>query len=164
MDANRLQQEIEVLLLLSEGEIIPEIDELMKLQLKAENLEQNIAWLLIKYEANEALLKARSDRLESLKRKIETTKGSSEYWKGKITEELQRSGLPSLKLRDYDLSFLRSESVDVYDETELPDEYIKTTTKVTKAPDKITIKAALKSGKNVPGAKLEVKNNLQIKS
>jgi hypothetical protein len=162
MNANTLQQEIEVLLLMSEGEITPEIDDLMKLQLKAENLEQNIAWLLVKYEINESLLKSRTDRLETVKKKVETAKRSSEYWKNKIAEELVRNDLPSLKLKEYDLFFRKSESVQIYSEEDIPTKFIKE--KIEKSPDKIAIKDAIKAGETVPGAQLDIKENLQIKS
>lgn len=162
MDANRLQQEINMLLLISEGEITPEIDELMKVQLKAENLSQNIFWLLIQYETNEALVKARSERLEIVKKKLETSKNSALYFKNKIADELLRNNQDSLKLDEYDLSFRRSESVEIHHEGSIPDEYL--TVKTSKAPNKTAIKDAIKAGKSVPGASLQQNSNLQIKS
>ncbi|GEM_PF-2512853 len=58
-------------------------------------------------------------------------------------------------------SFRKSDSVDIPDDTLIPDEYIKT--EVKKTPDKKAIKEALKAGKEVRGAFLIDKNNLQVK-
>lgn len=49
------------------------------------------------------------------------------------------------------LTVRATRSVDVYDPSELPEEFV--TTKVTTAPDKVAIRKALKSGE-VPGARM----------
>ena len=59
------------------------------------------------------------------------------------------------------VSFRRSESVEVFDESLVPVEYMKE--KVTHAPDKAAIKALLKGGQNVGGCRLSEALNTQIK-
>ena len=59
------------------------------------------------------------------------------------------------------LSYRKSESVSILDEALIPEEYRKE--KVTKTIDKVSIKDAIKSGKDVAGASIEEKQNLQIK-
>jgi len=53
------------------------------------------------------------------------------------------------------------ESVDIFDEAQIPADFIKT--KTVDSIDKTAIKSALKSGKDVPGAKLTRTQKLVIK-
>lgn len=59
------------------------------------------------------------------------------------------------------VSFRKSESVEVFDESIVPREYMKE--KVTFAPDKAAIKALLKGGHTVGGCRLLEALNTQIK-
>ena len=59
------------------------------------------------------------------------------------------------------LSFRKSESVAIADESLIPDEFIKT--EIIKNPMKNDIKKALKAGELVPGAGLVENLNLQVK-
>lgn len=59
------------------------------------------------------------------------------------------------------MSYRRSEAVEVFDESLIPEDYIKISVK--KAPDKTAIKAILKSGGEVAGCVLRENRNLQIK-
>lgn len=59
------------------------------------------------------------------------------------------------------ITFRKSESVNVLDESIIPTEYIKTKTETT--VDKAGIKKALKEGKVIEGAELVANNNIQIK-
>ena len=60
-----------------------------------------------------------------------------------------------------ELSYRKSEAVIFTDEALIPAEYKKE--KLTVSVDKTEIKKALKSGTEVPGAMIEVRQNLQIK-
>ena len=60
-----------------------------------------------------------------------------------------------------ELSYRKSEAVVLTDEAVIPDEYKKE--KLTVSIDKTEIKKALKAGTEVPGAVIEVRQNLQIK-
>ena len=55
----------------------------------------------------------------------------------------------------------KSENLEIFDESQIPSEYLKE--KVTTAIDKAAIKIALKAGKEVPGAKIAENRNLSIK-
>lgn len=59
------------------------------------------------------------------------------------------------------LSFRSAKSVVVDDKELLPAEFIKV--KTVAEPDKIAIKEAIESGKNVPGAHIETNQQLQVK-
>ena len=59
------------------------------------------------------------------------------------------------------LSFRASEAVEITDQNEIPKDFL--VEKVTVAPDKAAIKAAIKNGIYIPGAEIVRKENLQIK-
>ena len=65
-----------------------------------------------------------------------------------------------VKDKEYSISWRKSESVNITDDSLLPDTYL-----VPQSPkvDKVGIKAALKAGTAVTGAELAEKNNIQIK-
>ena len=77
--------------------------------------------------------------------------------------ELDTEGLRKYKLdlAHSKISYRKSDSVDVTNFEELPEEYIKI--KIDKSPDKVAIKNAIKDGTNVKGAKLVTNYNIQIK-
>ena len=58
-------------------------------------------------------------------------------------------------------SFRKSKAVDVFDEAQIPAEFMRE--RVTIVPDKTAIKKAIESGQEVAGAKIEERLNLQIK-
>lgn len=63
---------------------------------------------------------------------------------------------------NWKIGYRKSEAVKIDDEAKLPQEFIKIP-EPKPSPDKTAIKEALKNGTVVPGASLEVRNNLQIK-
>lgn len=58
-------------------------------------------------------------------------------------------------------SYRKATAVQIEDATKIPEKYIRT--KITKEPDKVAIKDALKAGEEVPGAELREGANLIIK-
>lgn len=59
------------------------------------------------------------------------------------------------------MTIRQSESVNILDETKLPQDLV--VTKTTVLPDKTEIKRRIKSGEVIDGAELKINNNLQIK-
>lgn len=57
------------------------------------------------------------------------------------------------------ISYRKSEQVTVDDDAKLEDRFLRIKTEI----DKTALKDALKRGENIEGARLEVKNNIQIK-
>ena len=62
-----------------------------------------------------------------------------------------------------DISFRKSESVEIIDEKAIPQEFFRTRVITTVSPDKIAIKNALNQGKKVVGAKLKNKINCSVR-
>ena len=82
----------------------------------------------------------------------------------KTLKEYLASNIPQGKVIETDLikiSWRKSESVEITDISKLPHEYL--TIKVDEKPNKDAIKEAIKAGKEVPGAELKQKQNIQIK-
>lgn len=84
-------------------------------------------------------------RLEDWKAYVGACLGAGETWKG----------------RGFALSWRKSEAVKVADEAKLPDLYWRE--RIVREPDKKAISADIKAGATIPGAVLEVRQNLQIK-
>lgn len=100
------------------------------------------------------------ERLESLKNGIKTKKDNLAK---RISDACIKTGVESIKGVYANISFRSSKETVIDDEEILPDEYKKTTTKITISSDKPKIKEAILAGKDVPGAHIESKKNIQIK-
>ena len=103
---------------------------------------------------------ARVHKKEWLKNRVDT------FVKRQFTDEngnLDEEGMHKYKLElpHSKISYRKSDSVEVTDFENLPEEYIKT--KIEKNPDKVAIKNAIKGGKEVKGAKIVTNYNIQIK-
>lgn len=98
------------------------------------------------------------ERLKGLKAHIERENGRvKEYLK----KAMEMTGTVKIQGLYANISFRQSEQTVIDNEEELPEEYI--TSKTTYTPNKTAIKAAIKAGKEVPGAHIETVMNLQIK-
>ena len=136
------------------GEILntQDLDELqMARDTKIENIGLWIKNLNAEANAVKAEKDAMADRQKRLEKKAESLKNYLTY-----ILDGQKFSTPRVAM-----SFRRSESVNITDEYSVPDEYLTVTT-MTK-PDKKAIKDAIKGGKEVAGAELVTKSNLQIK-
>lgn len=96
-------------------------------------------------------------RINELKKKADNkVKAMKDY----LSYNLQQMDIQKLDTKLFKLSFRKSESVVIDDQTKLPEEYIKV--KTTESPDKTALKKALKDGE-IEGCHIETKQNLQIK-
>lgn len=66
-------------------------------------------------------------------------------------------------LGNFTVSYRSSSAVEILDVSQIPAEYMKTPKIPDPAPDKTAIKDAIKEGKEIPGARIEERKNLQIK-
>jgi hypothetical protein len=98
-------------------------------------------------------------RLQDLKKKKSK---AAETFETKLSEAMQQFGFDKIETPTRKLSFRKSESVVITDETLIP-LGLKDFVPATFTPVKDAIKRAIKSGEEVPGAQLVTKMNLQIK-
>ena len=136
------------------GELIDE-ESLESLQMERTQKIKNVALWLKNLNASAAAYKAERDafdermkqaqkKAESLKRYLADALGGEKF----VTDECA-------------VSFRKSTAINVLDEAVIPAAYM--TEKVTRSPDKAAIKAAIKSGIEVPGAALVDNLSVQIK-
>lgn len=142
----------------SGGELTPDLNE--ALEINQQHLQEkaaNYGYIIKQAEYEVDMLDAEIARLSNLKKARQLM---VDKLKNKISEAMEFYDIEKIESETIKLSFRRSESVEVTDETAIPSEY-----KVPQ-PDKISksaIKDAIKSGESVPGAIIVVKQNLQIK-
>lgn len=136
------------------GEIL-NAEELDALQMAREDKIEGVGLWIKNLEAEAAAVKAEkdnmADRQKRLERKAESLKRYLAY-----ALDGQKFSTPKIAL-----SWRRSESVVITDEALLPENCLNVT--IVKKPDKKVIKDALKAGKEIMGAELVERNNLQIK-
>lgn len=136
------------------GEILNanELDELeMARDIKIENVGLWIKNLEAEREAVKHERDSFDERQRQLGKKIDGLKGYLSY-------ALDGEAFSTPRVA---MSFRKSESVHITDEYLVPDEYCEFT--VVKRPNKKNIKDAIKKGKEIFGAELITKRNIQIK-
>lgn len=103
-------------------------------------------------------IKSEIARLQAL---LETEEKHLDKAKNSIDWIMKATGTDKLETSLNNLSYRKSESVSILDENSIPAEYWKE--KVTKSIDKVGIKEAIKSWKEVAWASIQTNMNLQIK-
>lgn len=136
------------------GEILNAQD-LDDLKMAREDKIEGVGLWIKNLEAEAAAVKAEKDNMADRQRRLEK---KAESLKGYLAYALQGEKFSTPKIA---LSWRRSESVVITDEHLLPENCLNVT--IVKKPDKKVIKDALKAGKDIMGAELIEKQNLQIK-
>lgn len=142
---------------MNDGEITEEIQQ--RIDLLAENFEQkaiSYGFVIKQFEGEESLINAEIQRLQELKKKSQK---ASDYLKERISGAMIEFGIEKIETPTLKLSFRKSESVEVFDESQLQQKFFQYKTTI----DKTEIKAALKAGEIVTGARISTNMNLQIK-
>lgn len=135
--------------------LIPYLDSVkMQLKEKAENVVMFQQSLIRSTEAIDNEIK----RLSEMKKH---RMNAAERLKNYIKFTMEKNGIEKIETDLFKLSFLKSETIDVVDESTVPEEFI--VTKIIKSVDKIAIKKALKEGIEIPGVAITLHQNLQIK-
>lgn len=86
-------------------------------------------------------------------------KNRSERIKQSVQWAMEAHGVEKIETDMFRLSFRRSEVIEVDDVEKLPEQFVV----IKKSADKKAIKEAMKGGETLEGARIVVKNNLQIK-
>ena len=133
---------------------ITDIEAFEKIQLERDKKIENIALWVKNLKADAEALKAEklafAERQKAAEKKIDSLKRL-------LSDALSGQDFKTARVA---LSFRKSSEVQIDDIEELSDEYLRYK---APEPDKAAIKAAIKEGKEVAGAKLVSKVNLQIK-
>lgn len=87
----------------------------------------------------------------------------AEYLTQSVADAMRACGISKISGPGVALSFRTSTAVDIFEPGMLPSQFLRYPEAPPPAPDKRAIGEALKSGHDVPGARLDVRQNLQIK-
>ena len=101
---------------------------------------------------------AEIQRLTAMKKRYEN---AQDRLINSLSDACMRLGKTKIQGIGAVISFRKSERVVIENETEIPDEFI--AVKMSKRPDLTKIKGAIKAGEEVPGAKIETVQNIQIR-
>lgn len=141
------------------GEITPEIE--LALQINKDNFHsksENYGYITKQFDGEMDIIDNEIKRLQQAKKTrektIERLKDTIEL--AMLTFDIDKIETPLIKI-----SFRKSESVEVTDVNELPNEF--KVIKLTETADKLKIKDALKSGMFIEGCSIKTNRNLQIK-
>jgi hypothetical protein len=139
------------------GEIAPEaLAEIEALEMALNEKALAVAAYIVGQECEAQAVKMQAKRLEERAAK-------HERHAARLREYLAAHLPPGTKLHDdrVEIGWRKSQAVEVDDVGKLPDELVKVT--VTANPDKPAIRAALKAGEPVPGARLVERTHLVVK-
>lgn len=99
-------------------------------------------------------------RIEGLKAKA---KEEIEKMKDRILKGVETYGRERLdEVTGVKIKVRKSDAVVIYDEAQIPDEFFHKVIKETTAISKTDIKKAIKEGRNIAGAGLEVRQNISV--
>jgi hypothetical protein len=141
------------------GELNPAIEALMVFnQNELQDKAINYGYAIKTIESDVNAIDEEIKRLQALKR---AKTNAIDRMKESVVNAMNIYGFEKITSPTLNLSLRRSESVDIINNDQLPDEY--RTVKTVINPDKIRIKEAIKSGKTVEGAVLVENYSLQIK-
>ena len=144
---------------LETGEIKPEI--MQQLSISRNELETkavDYGYVIKAFDDEIDIIEREIERLEERKAYVKKNKERMKTIVGSAMEEF---GIDKIKSETLQLSFRKSESVDIFDESLVDEKFKKVKTEISL--DKTAIKNAIKNGEDVQGAKIVEKNNLQIK-
>ena len=136
------------------GEIL-NAEELDALQMARDEKIENVGLWIKNLQAEAEAVKKEKDAMADRQKRLEK---KAESLKNYLTYALRGEKFSTPRIS---MTFRRSESVLIPDEALLDDRFVNIT--LVKKPDKKLIKDTLKAGKEVPGAELVTKQNLQIK-
>ena len=139
---------------LETGEII-DTDKFDQLQIERSEKLENVALWYKNLISEAQAFKAERDVFAEKQKRAES---KAESLKNYLDSALKGNKFDTVKVS---VGYRKSTSVEIIDQSKLPELYLKTVTTVS--PDKVEIAKALKVGESVDGAELKENQNIQIK-
>ena len=139
----------------AEGEIDKQTyaDTIDALQLELADKLDAIAWLIDDTEKDIAVYESEIQKLAEVKKERDKAKARVDRLKEYLGYIVANSGTAKVRTDKHVYSKRKSQTVELRDESLIPDDFWKET--VSRKPAKAEIKKALKAGEKVPGAYLE---------
>ncbi|HGL9143249.1 siphovirus Gp157 family protein [Neisseria gonorrhoeae] len=119
---------------------------------------------VIAYIKNQEITeKMLDEHIRQMTGKLKAVKAQNQSLKDYLARNMQAAGITEIKADDgtFKASFRKSEAVVILDEAQIPAEFMREAVKTE--PDKTAIRKAIESGRQVAGAKIEGRKNLQIR-
>jgi hypothetical protein len=138
------------------GEVFFEGEDLEALEAERSAKLEAVACFIKNLDAEAAAIKAEETALAA-RRKAKEAK--AERLRAYLANSLQNAGESRFETARCALSFRKSEAVEIMDESLLLPDYVS----FKKVPNKAALKRALKNGAQLKGARLIVKQNIQVK-
>lgn len=153
------QEVIELASLLEDGELTTELEDRLAItREELENKAENYVKVIRSVEGDISVIDAEIKRLQEIKK---AKANVVDRMKEALSTAMTAFRVDKIETSLMKLFFRKSESVEILDETLVPEQY--KLSRVVVNPDKILIKKLIKSGESVPGVEVVEKLNLQIK-
>lgn len=151
------QQRINALLEESGGEITPEIESLITItEANLVNKGESYAKAIFHYKRVEKAIKAEEERLSKIKKTCQNIQANL---KERLTGAMLVFEKEVLEYDTFKISFRKSTSVEIDEQANIPNEFIKVKTEV----DLRGLSDSLKAGSQFAGIRLKENKNIQIK-
>lgn len=139
------------------GELSPELSQALAInETELKDKAINYGYVIRSFEYENDIIDAEIKRLKALKEQKEK---AIQKLKDAVSDAMNLYGIEKVESPALNLSFRKSESVEISEN--LDKRFM--IQKVTLQPDKVAIKEAIKKGEQVDGAVLVINQNLQIK-
>jgi len=138
-------------------------DELGAMLARFENKGKAVIAYILNQEATAAAVNREAEKLA---KKAVAFERRAESLKEYLRDNMKRSGITQISAEDgtftAKLYLERDESIEIFDEAQIPIAYMTIPKPPESKPDKARIKASLKAGTDVPGAKIAKRDRLTI--
>lgn len=153
------QKYIDLAIRLENEELTPEIEQELFIS-EQEFKDKSIAYCCVTEGINSEI-KAIDELIEKLQAKKKAKQKTIDTLKKRVLSAMEIFGIYKIESPIMKLSIRKTSSVEIVNQNQLPEEFIRTKTET--APDKIKIKNALEEGQEINGAILIYNTSLQIK-
>ena len=143
---------------LPEGEQELAMEYLDQLALMEAEKVDGIGYAVRRRKSEIAFLQEEERRIRARRQAMESR---LERFREYLRDTMRTNEVQNIKGAKTTMYLMRSESVDIYHQAELPEKFV--VTKVEHCPDKAKIKEAIKAGTAVPGAQLQERTSLVVK-
>lgn len=143
------------------GEVTGELDftELEQLQEDRKTKMENIALYIKNLEAEADAIKAEEEKLKA--RREKTTK-KAEGLRNRLVYSMQTNNEPEISTPRCHAKIKTTESTEILDASQIPEQYINVKIKEERNPDKTAIKKAIKAGEQIAGAQIKINTKVVI--
>lgn len=141
------------------GELTDELQQMLEItQSELNNKATGYAQVIRAMQYDNDIVDAEIKRLQEIKR---VRKNAVERLKNALSGAMQQFDMDVIETPISKISFRSSQTVEIWDETLVPNEYKQQV--ITTKVDKLAIKKAIKNGESVTGATVVNNKNIQIK-